>query len=209
MQRKPRQDKKPLIIVYLTAQEGFNQSLDELSSILSDCSHAEFNIFLPKKLQNLPLNTDNTSFYRAGDPKFEESMQSCNGIISTAGHTLLSEAMYLGIPVYAMPIALYEQQMNAAVIGDNQFGINNPKLTSEKLKEFIDRLSEFTISIVQDKKILLRGVGQEKIINILNQILNLKNCTSVNSNFLKKIGVFRVEENSNEINQSKSLNLLL
>jgi len=170
MQRMPRQN-KPLIIVYLTAQEGFNQSLHEITSILSAHPHADFHVFLPKNLQNMPMDTSNAFFYHAGNPRFEEHLKLCNGIISTAGHTLLSEAMYLGIPVYAMPIGLYEQQMNAAVIGDAQFGINHPILTSEKLCEFISRLPEFTNAISQDNQILLRGAGQEKIINRLNQVL--------------------------------------
>lgn len=177
MQRMLEQD-KPLIIVYLTAQEGFKQPLHEITPILSAHPHAEFHVFLPKNLQNMPMNTSNASFYHAGNPKFEEYLKRCNGIISTAGHTLLSEAMYLGIPVYAMPLALYEQQMNAAAIGDAQFGINHPTLTSEKLREFIARLPEFTNAISQDNKVLLRGVGQEKIINTLNQILDQNNSIS-------------------------------
>jgi uncharacterized protein (TIGR00661 family) len=171
MQRMPEQD-KPLIIVYLTAQEGFEQPLHEIPLILSTQPHADFHVFLPKNLQNMPINTSNVSFYHAGNPTFEEYLKRCNGIISTAGHTLLSEAMYLGVPVYAMPLPLYEQQMNAAAIGDAQFGINHPTLTAEKLCEFITRLPEFTNAISQDNKVLLRGVGQEKIISTLNEILD-------------------------------------
>ena len=87
--------------------------------------------------------------------------------MSTAGHTLLSEAMFLGIPVYAVPLDLYEQQMNAYVIGRFGFGINHTEIDSEKLNDFISQLSSFSKNIAQDQNRLLRRPGQLEIIRSL------------------------------------------
>ena len=48
----------------------------------------------------------------------------------------MSEAIGLGIPVYAMPLNLYEQQMNAFQIEKMGQGISMPSFTKEGFKAF-------------------------------------------------------------------------
>ena len=117
-----------------------------------------------------PLNP-NIYIYKHGDPRFDEIMQECLGMISTAGHSLLSEAMYLGIPTYAIPVSPYEQHMNAMIIDKNNFGIAYHKIDFEKLAEFIVNIPKFREAIKSDKEVLMRGAGQEKIIALLNKFL--------------------------------------
>ena len=41
--------------------------------------------------------------------------------------------MFLGIPVYALPLPLYEQQLNADVIAEGRFGIKEDCLSMNGL----------------------------------------------------------------------------
>lgn len=162
---------KPSLLVYLTAQHGLKQPLNEIIQCLKTVSEVTYEIFLPRNLEKPAIHTDFMNFYHHGDPVFEKILSECHGIVSTAGHTLLSEAMHLGIPVYAIPLELYEQQMNASVIEQNQFGISSPKITEDLLKKFIPRLSDFSENIRKDQTILLHGAGQRNVIQSLQPLI--------------------------------------
>ena len=155
-------------IVYLTAQQGFRQDLPELMQVCAGQKAARFHIFLPSGSTDKQISlAPNITLHRSGGGDFLKVLQSCSGIISTAGHGLLSEAMFLGIPVYAMPLPLYEQEMNAKVIDDKGFGISWPILTHEKLTEFIRCCPHYSQAIIQDDSVLLRGDGAAEIMSCL------------------------------------------
>lgn len=51
------------------------------------------------------------------DAAFLADLASCRAVVSTAGHTLLSEALHLGKPVLALPNGgLFEQTLNALMV---------------------------------------------------------------------------------------------
>ena len=168
MERKPKQNS---ILVYISSAREFGQTPEEIVRICSDLKDIDFHIFLGQGELYDPKRFSNIHVYQHGDPKFDEVLKECSGIVSTAGHSLLSEAMYLGIPVYAIPVAPYEQHMNAQVIDKNGFGIAYQKIDSKRLAYFIENIPQFEKTIKSDTGVLLRGVGQEKIISLLNSLL--------------------------------------
>ena len=134
-----------------------------------------FHVFVPAAampeeaaLATLP---GNVSVYLTGDVRFYEVLQRCAGIVTTAGHSLLSEAMHLRKPVYALPLPVYEQEMNAHVIDVNNFGIGRHSLTEPQLAEFLGGLPDFAANIRKDKTVLLRGTGEDRIIRYLESKL--------------------------------------
>lgn len=160
-------------LVYLTAQSGFQQSISEMIDILSQRTE-KFTVFLNRNFykemaHNVLPNNIHTAMH--GDSSFERLLGTCNGIISTAGHTLLSEAMYLGIPVYAMPLPLYEQQLNAQIIEENQFGISSATLSLEKLNDFILNNEIYRKNISEDTLILNKESGLDFLIKYVGKIL--------------------------------------
>ncbi len=78
--------------------------------------------------------------------------------------------MYLGIAVYAIPLPVYEQHMNAQVLEQHGFGVSRPKLDRENLEDFLRRIPEFKARIEQDDRVLLRRNGLPEIIAVLEQI---------------------------------------
>jgi uncharacterized protein (TIGR00661 family) len=161
------------ILVYVSSQREFSLSTMQIAAILAAQPTWRFHLFVPasampddKALAALP---GNVNVYRTGDARFYEVLQRCAGIITTAGHSLLSEAMYLHKPVYALPLPVYEQQMNAHTIEVNGFGIGRPHLTEPQLAEFLGGLPDFAANIRKDKKVLVRGSGDERIIRYLER----------------------------------------
>ncbi len=157
------------LLVYLTAQHGLEQKHTSLIQVLAGESNTMFHVFLPKTVSIHIETQKNIRLYPHGDPSFKSLLETCAGVITTAGHGLLSEAMYLGLPVLAVPLPLYEQQMNAKIIRTGQFGLSSSSLTPEVLRRFIVNLTHYANNIKADSQILLRGDGQQKIIDFIEQ----------------------------------------
>ena len=161
------------LLMYITAQSWTSLPIDQWIQTVrrSVPDGITVHIFLPKQCP-LPADGGPVQFYHHGDARFTSLLAACRGVISTAGHTLLSEAMYLNKPVYAIPLKnLYEQQINAKVIGDNQFGVNSQELSAEKLTTFITNLAFYSDNIGKDNTVLLRGNGKDETIRIIEQTL--------------------------------------
>lgn len=152
-------------LVYISAQTGFNQSLEDIIDILSARTE-NFFIFVPNNI-NTDMKYKNIAMYKHGDSLFEQKLKTCAGIITTAGHSLISESMHLGIPVYAMPMKLYEQQLNAYMVSNNMFGVQNELVNSDTLEEFISNNSLYRTNIQNSSK-LFRTDGLEIIMNRVN-----------------------------------------
>jgi uncharacterized protein (TIGR00661 family) len=156
------------LLVYLSSQQPFRQSLREVLSICRSFPGADFHLFgrgMPDR------SAGNVTLYEHGDPRFHRVLAACGGIVGTAGHTLLSEAMHLGIPVYAVPLPLYEQRMNARVIHENGFGISHPRLDRRRLAAFLRDLPRHEAAIRADRKVLLRGSGRSAVFRCLDRVL--------------------------------------
>src|SRR3989344_3302179 len=169
LKRKP--SKKQTILFYISSQKDFVQSYKSIIDILNS-QDASFYIFMKDSSKLKKFSSEKISFYDYGDHDFYKILRRCNGIISTAGHNLISEAMYLRIPVYAIPLSIYEQHMNAQIIDKHGFGISNQKIDKRKLAFFIKNIPKFARNIKDDSKILLRGSSQQKIIQFLENIIN-------------------------------------
>ncbi|NTW13880.1 MAG: hypothetical protein HGA31_02520 [Candidatus Moranbacteria bacterium] len=154
------------ILVYLTAQDGLRQDVSEIVEICRSRPDIRFDVFAPDTKMDGSIG--NVSIHRHGSTAFDTALTRCSGIVSTAGHTLLSEAMHLGIPVFAMPLPeVYEQQMNAEVIDRNGFGSRHDAFDRRSLGEFVDRLDGFREAIRRDADVLLRGDGKSDVIRFI------------------------------------------
>lgn len=162
----------PSLIVYVTSQQIGSQPIDQWIDTIRTALPTtwEAHIFLPKRL-NLPLDENHLHFYHHGNPIFDKLFISSHGVISTAGHTLLSEAMYLEKPVYALPLPLYEQQLNAHVIAEGGFGLSEETLTPVGITTFIENLEFYTENIRQDEQWLIKEPGNTLIIQKIEEIL--------------------------------------
>jgi len=75
---------------------------------------------------------------------FVEDLRTARGVVTGGGFSLLSEAVYLGKPVLAMPLqGQFEQLMNARYLERKGYGICAPEVTAEVVADFLARLDEF------------------------------------------------------------------
>ncbi len=163
-----RQPQKGQILVYFSSQQFQKQPLKEFLELFAKFPDYQFHVFTPEMLKERPSNV---YLYIHGDPKFDLLLESCSAIISTAGHSLLSEAMALEIPVLALPLPIYEQQMNGWVIGQNKFGLCSQELSFEILDEFLNKMVIYSDNISRDKSVRLQGNGVQHIFKHLGQAI--------------------------------------
>ena len=170
---------EPSLLVYISNQKTDREAIPDWINLISKNLPAAFNasIFLPADYP-LPDNTRRLTFYRNGNPKFDVLLITSHGIISTAGHTLLSEAMYLQKPVYALPLSLYEQQHNASQIKEGEFGLMAQELTADGLNTFLSHLDKYESNIKQDQKQIL-NFSSSSVFAELDQLLG--HCLSGNA----------------------------
>ena len=79
--------------------------------------------------------------------------------------------MYLNIPVYAIPMNLYEQQLNAKIIGDNFFGLNEHTINIDSLEKFISN-NNFYINNIIKSDVLFKKNDDNNVINYILSFLN-------------------------------------
>jgi uncharacterized protein (TIGR00661 family) len=85
----------------------------------------------------------NLTFHQLSDVKFLEMMAACRGLVTTAGFESVCEAMYLGKPVFMVPVeGHYEQACNALDAKRAGAGIWSDRFD---LDAFIDYLPGHTL----------------------------------------------------------------
>ena len=71
---------------------------------------------------------------------FVEDLRRCRGVVASAGHSLMSEAVYLRKPMLALPLAgQFEQQMNARYLERMGYGTAAAAVDHESLGRFLER----------------------------------------------------------------------
>ncbi|HSJ18694.1 MAG TPA: glycosyltransferase family protein [Solirubrobacterales bacterium] len=79
---------------------------------------------------------------------FVESLRTARGVIAGGGFSLLSEAIYLGKPILAVPLhGQFEQRMNARYVQRLGYGLCADEVDPEVLREFVQRLPEFEAAL--------------------------------------------------------------
>lgn len=163
-----REKNNKQFIIYLSSQRGFKQNLEDIVNVVAK-REEQFHIFSKDIYQGqLPSNV---IIYSHGTQDFEKLLATCSGVISTAGHNLLGECMYLNIPVYAMPLDLYEQQLNASIIADFRYGINHNVVSEDKLDEFISKI-DFYLMNIKHSSILFKQDGKNQLLSTIENLLN-------------------------------------
>ncbi|HEY9774671.1 MAG TPA: glycosyltransferase family protein [Planktothrix sp.] len=168
MKRTPAKGRQS-IVVYISSQRDFVQDLGEVAEICAKQKSCDFHFFVPADVAARLEEKQAVSVYKHGDARFSSLLEQCSGLVTTGGHSLLSEAMHLGMPAYVIPLAVYEQHMNAHVIDRHGFGVSRPCVESQALAEFIEELPAFARAIESDKEVLLRGSGEDHIIASLER----------------------------------------
>ena len=86
----------------------------------------------------------NLEFKPRSNEGFVEDLRTARGVVAGGGFSLMSEAVYLGKPMLAMPLfGQFEQTMNSRYLEREGYGVAATELTPEVLDRFLDGLDGF------------------------------------------------------------------
>lgn len=81
----------------------------------------------------------NLEFKPRSEEGFVEDLRTARGVVAGGGFSLMSEAVYLGKPMLAMPLlGQFEQTMNSRYLQREGYGMAATELTAEIVARFID-----------------------------------------------------------------------
>jgi uncharacterized protein (TIGR00661 family) len=128
------------VTVYLSAASHIAQPLDELLAVFGEFTDHRFTCFVGADATYLP---DNVTLRPNSRVDFVDSLRRSDAVIATAGHNLITEALYLSVPMFLLPFAHYEQQLNGRVITDAGLGAAATTVTRDNLAAFLDNLGAY------------------------------------------------------------------
>ena len=96
---------------------------------------------------------------------FLADLASSKAVISTAGFTLMTEALHMRKPMLALPMGgQFEQELNAHLLDDLNYGKNGRTADSESIGDFLYRLPEYRSALeeypAQDNSVILAKLDE-------------------------------------------------
>jgi uncharacterized protein (TIGR00661 family) len=80
----------------------------------------------------------NLEFKPRSDSGFVEDLRTARGVVAGGGFSLMSEAVYLGKPMLALPLlGQFEQTMNSRYLEREGYGVAATELTAEAVERFV------------------------------------------------------------------------
>jgi len=148
---KPKDGDK--ILIYLTKKD--KSVLDILKNI--DEKFVVYGYGVNKKLGNLEFKTKDS---------FLNELKNCKAVIATAGFTLMSEAIYLRKPYFALPLkGQFEQTFNALFLKKAGFGGYSEDLTEKEVTDFLGNLDKYK------KKLKNCGFSDDILFRVLDKVI--------------------------------------
>lgn len=163
------------ILVYLSPFENTEPRLRELIKIFGLFHNFNFSVFCVANTNSivLPLNVRILKF---SDAEFLECLCNAEAVISTAGHSIISELIYLQKPMLLTPFNTYEQLLNASRIEELGLGQFYSEISEEGLARFLAMLnfhrSRFCES-ERDGLISLRWDGGKIAAQVIDDFLKM------------------------------------
>ncbi len=97
---------------------------------------------------------DNIEFRPPSTDGFLRDVAGARAIITNGGYTLMSEALYLGKPIYSIPIASqFEQMINGYYLEKLGYGLYDLEPSEGRLRMFLEGLDYFRRNIQRDAQV--------------------------------------------------------
>jgi uncharacterized protein (TIGR00661 family) len=95
----------------------------------------------------------NIVFRQPSTGEFLDDLAAARAVITNGGYTLISEALYLGKPVYAIPIQnQFEQMVNGYYLERLGYGLFDLAPERRRLEMFLEGLPYFRVNIDRDRQ---------------------------------------------------------
>ncbi|MDD3803119.1 MAG: glycosyltransferase family protein [bacterium] len=195
--KKIVEDRK-FILIYQTS-DSLAERIESLSRKFKDVDFVAYRVNL-KESSNLKVK----GFQK---DEFIKDLALCSGIITNGGFTLISEAIYLGKPIYSVPISgQYEQRVNGFLVEKCGYGLTSKEFSEDRFREFLERVSEFKKNLSlysqnQNKDFERKLIGAINLVNknlptryydqILTSLIPIIHVTALKFFFSKVIPLYK------------------
>lgn len=155
------------IVVYLSPYGPTRQTLDEICETLGQFAEEQFVIYCKDR----PVNriSTNISFRTFDLVGFPNVISEAKAVITTAGHTLLSELLYLRKPIYTVPLDTFDQHICVQIIETNKLGMGRECISYDDLRVFLRNLELYTSKILRSDAILRDFDGISHLMAVLRE----------------------------------------
>jgi uncharacterized protein (TIGR00661 family) len=176
-----RHNYKNKVVVYFSKyiNTPIGQSMDDVFREVSFFEDYIFIFYLDKneyikinKMKHVPKNiiikiVNRKSFVN-------DLLNSC-AVLTTAGHTLISEAIFLKIPLYIIPLGTFDQHYCANFVSLNKIGYSSYKITKYELSNFLKKLYFYENNIKNCDNILINNNVLDDIVLRIEQVYEFNN----------------------------------
>lgn len=126
------------VLVYLT--KGFERLVD----LLAEFPRERFQVYGTKH----EGSDGNREFCAPSSAGFLRDLARSKAVVSTAGFTLMTEALQLGRPMLALPMrGQFEQELNAHLLSTSGYGASSRELTRETIGAFLYALPDYCAAL--------------------------------------------------------------
>lgn len=155
------------VTVYISNASSIRQPFAELVEVWRQFPDYQFTCFTdaaglktPPHIRLLPTNR----------PAFINSLRQSAAVIATAGHNLITEALYLNVPLFLLPFDHYEQQLNASVAAEEQAGMSASHVTVDTMSDFLARLEHYRHHQRTSERLYNRFDGDEIFLALVEAV---------------------------------------
>ena len=132
------------VLVYQTSTSD-TKLLDELQSV----RERKFIVYgLRKSAQR-----GNTTLKEFSETGFVDDLASARAVVCNGGLSLIGEAIYLGKPIFSVPVRnQYEQVLNARYVDQLGYGLEATKIEADLLRLFLAEAPKFAARLTKHKQ---------------------------------------------------------
>jgi len=157
--KKLKPKNKDYLLVYLTKENP---------ALINHLKNIKENFIIYSSLITEEKQENNLEFKKQSQ-NFINDLANCKAIIASAGFSLISEAIYLKKPYFAIPLkGQFEQTLNAISLKKSSLGTYSENPTKNQILDFLKNIQNY------EKKLKHYSLNPNEALNVLDKIL--KNC---------------------------------
>jgi len=132
------------VLVYQTSTTD-TKLLDELQSVREQ----KFVVYGLRR----SAHRGNTTLKEFSETGFVDDLSSARAVVCNGGLSLIGEAIYLGKPIFSVPVRnQYEQVLNARYLEQLGYGLEAPQIEGDLLRLFLSEASKYAARLAKHKQ---------------------------------------------------------
>jgi uncharacterized protein (TIGR00661 family) len=132
------------VLVYQTSTSD-TKLLDELQSVREQ----KFVVYGLRR----SAHRGNTTLKEFSETGFVDDLSSARAVVCNGGLSLIGEAIYLGKPIFSVPVRnQYEQVLNARYLEQLGYGLEAPRIEADLLRLFLTEAPKYAARLAKHKQ---------------------------------------------------------